>query len=153
MAQPADTRPETLQQALTTLVVSTRGQGFTDLTEKVYAWLAKVGANNGLLTAYIRHTSASLTIQENADPAVRSDLLDSLNRLAPQSVAYHHASEGPDDMPAHIKSMLTSTSLSIPVMDGRAVFGTWQALYIIEHRTAPHQREIVLHFIGELAAK
>ena len=104
-----------------------------------------------MLTAYIRHTSASLTIQENADPDVRRDLLDALDRLAPRSQEYRHRMEGSDDMPAHIKSALTSVSISIPVVNGRAVFGTWQALYLIEHRDAPHRREVVLHFLGETA--
>ena len=97
-------------------------------------------------------TSASLVIQENADADVRRDLLDALDELAPQSGRYRHDIEGPDDMPAHIKAILTSTSVSIPVIDGAPVFGTWQALYLVEHRTAPHRREIVLHFIGDSAA-
>jgi secondary thiamine-phosphate synthase enzyme len=102
-----------------------------------------------LLTLFIRHTSASLTIQENADPDVLRDLLDALEGLAPRDVAYAHDVEGPDDMPAHITSMLTSTSLSVPVSAGRMVLGTWQALYLIEHRDAPHSREVVLHYVGE----
>lgn len=140
-----------LTQASTTITVSTRGPGFTDLTHEVQEWLRKIGARDGLLTAYIRHTSASLTIQENADPDVRRDLLDALDRLAPRSQEYRHRTEGSDDMPAHIKSALTSVSISIPVVNGRAVFGTWQALYLIEHRDAPHRREVVLHFLGETA--
>lgn len=140
-----------LTQASTTITVSTRGPGFTDLTHEVQEWLRKIGARDGLLTAYIRHTSASLTIQENADPDVRRDLLDALDRLAPRSREYRHQLEGSDDMPAHIKTALTSVSVSIPVVNGRAVFGTWQALYLIEHRDAPHRREVVLHFLGETA--
>ncbi len=140
-----------LTQASTTITVSTRGPGFTDLTHEVQEWLRKIGARDGLLTAYIRHTSASLTIQENADPDVRRDLLDALDRLAPRSQEYRHRTEGSDDMPAHIKSALTSVSISIPVVNGRAAFGTWQALYLIEHRDAPHRREVVLHFLGETA--
>ena len=140
-----------LTQASTTITVSTRGPGFTDLTHEVQEWLRKIGARDGLLTAYIRHTSASLTIQENADPDVRRDLLDALDRLAPRSQEYRHRMEGSDDMPAHIKSALTSVSISIPVVNGRAAFGTWQALYLIEHRDAPHRREVVLHFLGETA--
>lgn len=140
-----------LTQASTTITVSTRGPGFTDLTHEVQEWLRKIGARDGLLTAYIRHTSASLTIQENADPDVRRDLLDALDRLAPRSQEYRHRTEGSDDMPAHIKSALTSVSISIPVVNGRAAFGTWQALYLVEHRDAPHRREVVLHFLGEIA--
>lgn len=140
-----------LTQASTTITVSTRGPGFTDLTHEVQEWLRKIGARDGLLTAYIRHTSASLTIQENADPDVRRDLLDALDRLAPRSQEYRHRTEGSDDMPAHIKSALTSVSISIPVVNGRAAFGTWQALYLVEHRDAPHRREVVLHFLGETA--
>ena len=140
-----------LTQASTTITVSTRGPGFTDLTHEVQGWLRKIGARDGLLTAFIRHTSASLTVQENADPDVRRDLLDALDRLAPRSQEYRHRTEGSDDMPAHIKSALTSVSISIPVVNGRAVFGTWQALYLIEHRDAPHRREVVLHFLGETA--
>jgi len=140
-----------LTQASTTITVSTRGPGFTDLTHEVQEWLRKIGARDGLLTAYIRHTSASLTIQENADPDVRRDLLDALDRLAPRSQEYRHRTEGSDDMPAHIKSALTSVSISIPVANGRVAFGTWQALYLVEHRDAPHRREVVLHFLGEIA--
>lgn len=139
-----------LTQASTTLNLTTRGPGFTDLTAQVEDWLGRIGAREGLLTAYVRHTSASLTIQENADPDVRRDLSDALDRLAPRSQPYRHRTEGADDMPAHIKSALTATSIGIPVVDGRAVFGTWQALYLIEHRDAPHRREIVLQFTGEL---
>ena len=112
-------------------------------------WLGDIGAGEGLLTLFIRHTSASLTIQENADPDVLRDLLDALERLAPRAAGYRHASEGPDDMPGHIASMLTATSLSVPVAAGRMLLGTWQALYLIEHRDAPHRREVVLHYIGE----
>lgn len=138
-----------LTQASTSLTISTRGPGFTDLTPAVEEWLGRIGAREGLLTAFVRHTSASLTIQENADPDVRRDLLDALDRLAPRSADYRHSIEGSDDMPAHIKTMLTSTSIGIPVVSGKAVFGTWQALYLVEHRDAPHRREVVLHFIGE----
>lgn len=139
-----------LTQASTTITVSTRGPGFTDLTARIEEWVDRIGAREGLLTAYVRHTSASLAIQENADPDVQRDLLDALDRLAPRSYDYKHSTEGPDDMPAHIRSMLTTTSIGIPVADGRPVFGTWQALYLVEHRDAPHRREIVLQFIGEV---
>ncbi len=139
-----------LTQASTTITVSTRGPGFTDLTARIEEWVDRIGAREGLLTAYVRHTSASLAIQENADPDVQRDLLNALDRLAPRSYDYKHSTEGPDDMPAHIRSMLTTTSIGIPVADGRPVFGTWQALYLVEHRDAPHRREVVLQFIGEV---
>lgn len=141
-----------MRQITATLTIATDGPGFTDLTADVRRWLRAQGATSGLLTVYCRHTSASLVIQENADANVRRDLLEALDRLAPQSRKYHHDVEGPDDMPAHIKTTLTSTSLSIPVVGGAPVFGTWQALYLVEHRTRPHRREVVLHFIGDFAA-
>ena len=121
-----------LTQASTTITVSTRGPGFTDLTARIEEWVDRIGAREGLLTAYVRHTSASLAIQENADPDVQRDLLNALDRLAPRSSDYKHSTEGPDDMPAHIRSMLTTTSIGIPVADG------------------PHRREVVLQFIGEV---
>lgn len=114
------------------------------------AWLRSINACDGLLTLFIRHTSASLTIQENADPDVLRDLVDALARAAPREGGYRHAMEGPDDMPAHIKSMLTATSLGVPVDGGVMVLGTWQAIYLIEHRDAPHRREIVLHYVGTM---
>jgi secondary thiamine-phosphate synthase enzyme len=141
-----------LQQAHHRIVVSTRGPSFTDLTATVAQWLGQIGANDGLLTLFVRHTSASLSIQENADLDVRRDLLDALDRLAPRAGSYRHDSEGADDMPAHIKSLLTATSLSIPVVGAKAVLGTWQAIYLIEHRDGRHQREIALQFIGTLRA-
>ena len=112
------------------------------------AWLASIAAKDGLLTLFVRHTSASLTIQENADPDVLRDLAETLEKLAPRGARYHHSLEGADDMPAHIKSMLTATSLGVPVAAGKAVLGTWQAIYLVEHRDRPHTREIVLHFVG-----
>jgi secondary thiamine-phosphate synthase enzyme len=135
-------------QAQHRLTVQTPGRGFTDITRPVAAWLVSIGAGEGLLALFIRHTSASLTIQENADPDVLADLLDALAGFAPRQAGYRHDVEGPDDMPAHITSMLTSTSLSVPVSDGRMLLGTWQALYLIEHRDRPHAREVVLHFAG-----
>jgi secondary thiamine-phosphate synthase enzyme len=141
-----------VRQITATLTIATDGPGFTDLTADVRRWLRAQGATSGLLTVYCRHTSASLVIQENADANVRRDLLEALDRLAPQSRKYHHDVEGPDDMPAHIKTTLTSISLSIPVVGGAPVFGTWQALYLVEHRTNSHRREVVLCFIGDLAA-
>ena len=137
-----------MEQAQHTLAIETPGPGFTDLTRQVTAWLASIAANDGLLTLFVRHTSASLTIQENADPDVLRDLAETLEKLAPRGARYHHSLEGADDMPAHIKSMLTATSLGVPVAAGRAVLGTWQAIYLVEHRDRPHTREIVLHFLG-----
>jgi secondary thiamine-phosphate synthase enzyme len=142
-----------LQQAHHRLSVSTRGPGFIDVTARIARWLQEVRAGDGVATIFLRHTSASLTIQENADPDVLADLGDALDRLAPRGQRYRHASEGPDDMPSHIRSMLTSSSLSIPVLGGSMVLGTWQAIYLIEHRDAPHTREIVLHYAGTFAAK
>jgi secondary thiamine-phosphate synthase enzyme len=106
------------------------------------------GVLNGLLTVFCRHTSASLLIQENADPDVRRDLLTALDRLAPREAGYVHSTEGPDDMPAHIRTMLSGVSLSIPVVDGQMVLGTWQGVYLAEHRDRPHARDLILHLIG-----
>jgi secondary thiamine-phosphate synthase enzyme len=131
------------------LTVATKGRGFTDLTSDARCFLHETDAREGVLTLFIRHTSASLTIQENADPSVRHDLMTALSRLAPENAGWTHDTEGPDDMPAHIKTMLTQTSLQIPVLDGKLAPGTWQAVYLIEHRSQPHRREIVLQFIGE----
>jgi secondary thiamine-phosphate synthase enzyme len=131
-----------------TLQVATRGAGFTDLTREARAFLKQLGAREGQLTLFVRHTSASLTIQENADPTVREDLMTVLDRLAPQEAPWRHDTEGPDDMPAHVKTMLTATSLAVPVSAGALVLGTWQAIYLIEHRAAPHHREVVLQFLG-----
>lgn len=137
-----------LEQAQHRLTIHTQGPGFTDVTAGVAGWLGAIGAADGLLTVFVRHTSASLTIQENADPDVLRDLAEALERTAPRTARYHHAIEGPDDMPAHIKSMLTATTLGIPVSGGKAVLGTWQAIYLIEHRDRPHARELVLHYLG-----
>ena len=138
-----------MRQQRTSVFCRTRGPGFHDLTEEIEDWLTSIGVDEGCVTLFIRHTSASLTIQENADPDVLRDLADSLAGFAPQARAYRHNSEGPDDMPAHIKTMLTNVSLTVPVAAGRMMLGTWQALYLIEHRTAPHDREIIAHFVGE----
>jgi secondary thiamine-phosphate synthase enzyme len=138
-------------QASHTLAVPTRGKGFVDITEALCRWLNSLAAEDGLLTAFICHTSASLTVQENADPKVRVDLLAALEAFAPADRAYAHAEEGPDDMPSHIKSMLTSVSLSIPVKEGRLMLGPWQGVYVIEHRTEPHERTVALNFIGHSA--
>ena len=137
-----------LRMANAVLMVHTNGPGLTDITGEISAWLRDIGASEGLLTVFIAHTSASLTIQENADPDVRRDLVDALARLAPESQSYRHSSEGPDDMPAHIKALLTSVSLSIPVVEGRTALGTWQGVYVIEHRARRHERRVELHFIG-----
>ena len=130
------------------LTVQTPGVGFTDLSSEVARFLREAGGAEGQVTLFIRHTSASLTIQENADPTVLEDLLTVLRRLAPENGGWRHDTEGPDDMPAHIKTMLTSTALQIPVLDGELALGTWQAIYLIEHRARPHRREVVLQFIG-----
>jgi secondary thiamine-phosphate synthase enzyme len=130
------------------LSVQTPGAGFTDLTAEIATFVREAGAREGLVTLFIRHTSASLTIQENADPTVLADLATALNRAAPENAGWRHDTEGPDDMPAHIKTMLTATSLQVPVLGGALALGTWQAIYLIEHRARPHRREIVLQFIG-----
>ena len=130
------------------LTAQTSGAGFTDLTAEVAKFVREVHAREGAVTLFIRHTSASLTIQENADPTVLVDLTTALNRLAPDNAGWRHDTEGPDDMPAHIKTMLTATSLHIPVLQGALALGTWQAIYLVEHRARPHRREIVLQFIG-----
>ena len=131
------------------LTVQTSGTGFTDLTAEVAKFVADAHAREGAVTLFIRHTSASLTIQENADPTVLIDLTTALNRLAPENAGWRHDTEGPDDMPAHIKTMLTATSLHIPVLQGGLALGTWQGIYLWEHRTHPHTRRVALHFIGE----
>lgn len=136
------------RQFIETLAFETRGRGFTDISRRMNEVLQAHGAADGLATLFIRHTSASLTIQENADPDVRTDLLDAFDRLAPENAPYVHTIEGPDDMPAHIKTALTDTSLSIPVSRGRLMLGTWQGVYLFEHRACPHRREVVLHFLG-----
>ena len=133
------------------LTVQTSGPGFVDLTAEVARFVEDAGAREGTVTLFVRHTSASLSIQENADPTVLDDLMTALDRLAPKHAGWRHDAEGPDDMPAHIKTLLTATSLQIPVLGGELALGTWQAIYLIEHRTRPHRREIVLQFIGESA--
>jgi secondary thiamine-phosphate synthase enzyme len=130
------------------LTVQTSGRGFLDLTADVARFIIEVGAVEGQVTLFIRHTSASLTIQENADPTVLADLTTALDRLAPENAGWSHDTEGPDDMPAHVKTMLTATSLQIPVIKSRLTLGTWQAIYLIEHRRRPHVREVVVQFVG-----
>jgi secondary thiamine-phosphate synthase enzyme len=137
-------------QFQTEIAISTRGKGLYDFTDEVERWLGSQPMNDGLLTVFIRHTSASLTIQENADPDVIHDLNTFFGRIAPEdNKLYRHTIEGPDDMPAHIRSALTATQLSIPVQRGRMVLGTWQGIYVFEHRSSAHRRSVVLHFIGE----
>ena len=130
------------------LAVQTSGRGFTDLTAEIAQFVKDARAKEGAVTLFIRHTSASLTIQENADPTVLEDLTTALDRLAPEDAGWRHDAEGPDDMPAHVKTMLTATSLHIPVLKSELMLGTWQAVYLIEHRGRPHRREIVLQFAG-----
>jgi secondary thiamine-phosphate synthase enzyme len=131
------------------LTVHTSGRGFLDLTAEVAKFIGEANAVEGQVTLFIRHTSASLTIQENADPTVLKDLTTALDRLAPEDFGWSHDTEGPDDMPAHVKTMLSATSLQVPVMKGRLMLGTWQAIYLIEHRRRPHRREVVLQFLGK----
>ena len=144
---PSTVQATTISTSL--LTVDTKGRGFVDLTAQVTKFVREVRAREGASTLFIRHTSASLTIQENADPSVLVDLATALSRLAPENAGWVHDTEGPDDMPAHIKTMLTGTSLQVPVLNGALALGTWQAIYLIEHRTRPHRREIVLQFIGQ----
>jgi len=132
------------------LTVQTSGRGFLDLTGEAAEFVKDAGAREGVVTLFIRHTSASLTIQENADPSVLADLTTALDRLAPEDAGWSHDTEGPDDMLAHVKTMLTATSLQIPVLDGELALGTWQAVYLIEHRARAHRREIVLQFAGKI---
>jgi secondary thiamine-phosphate synthase enzyme len=132
-----------------TLTVATRGRGFHDLSAKVAAVVAKSAVKTGLATVFVQHTSASLVIQENADPSVLRDLGRWLEKLAPEdSSAYEHDAEGPDDMPGHLKAAITRASESIPIADGKLALGTWQAIYLVEHRSAPHERRVVVHVSG-----
>jgi secondary thiamine-phosphate synthase enzyme len=134
--------------ATATLRLDTPGASFTDITSHVAGFIAQIGAGEGALLMFLRHTSASLTIQENADPDVQTDLACALDRLAPQDAPWIHDVEGPDDMPAHVKAMLTGVSLHVPVTGAKLALGTWQGIYLVEHRRAPHSREIVLQFVG-----
>jgi secondary thiamine-phosphate synthase enzyme len=138
-----------MRQAQRHLSISTRGNGLVEITDAVNTWVSAQRIGTGLLTVYCQHTSASLLIQENAAPDVRTDLETFFEHIAPEAGAYVHKTEGPDDMPAHIRTALTQTSLSIPVKSGALVLGTWQGIYLFEHRRAPHRREVVLHLIGE----
>jgi secondary thiamine-phosphate synthase enzyme len=130
------------------LTIDTRGEGLIEITREAAQFLAKIDAGDGVFFAFVRHTSASLAIQENADPDVRTDLVTALHRLAPADAGWVHDVEGPDDMPAHVKAMLTGVSLHVPVSGGKLALGTWQGIYLIEHRTRAHAREIVLQFVG-----
>jgi secondary thiamine-phosphate synthase enzyme len=138
-----------MRQASTTLTVRTRGKGLTDITSAVEAQVRDSGLGNGLATLFCRHTSASLLIQENAAPAARRDLEAYFERIAPEDGPYEHDDEGPDDMPAHLRAALTQTQLTIPLLNGALALGRWQGIFLFEHRRAPHQREIVLHLLGD----
>jgi secondary thiamine-phosphate synthase enzyme len=134
--------------ATATLRVDTAGAGCSEITGNAAGFIAQIGAGEGTLLVYLRHTSASLTIQENADPDVQADLVSALARLAPEDAPWIHDVEGPDDMPAHVKAMLTGVSLHVPVIGTKLALGTWQGIYLVEHRRRPHSREIVLQFVG-----
>ncbi len=139
-----------MRQASHQLSVATRGKGLYEFTSEVVRWVREQTMSTGILTVWVRHTSASLTVQENADPDVVRDLNDYFGRIAPEDNSlYRHTTEGPDDMPAHIRSALTLTQLTIPLVDGRLSLGTWQGLYLFEHRSIPHTRQLTLHLIGE----
>lgn len=138
-----------MRQAITTFTIETRGQYLHEFTRQAADWIAATGIADGLLTLLCRHTSASLLINENAAPAVQRDLLHWLGNVAPEAAHYEHDDEGPDDMPAHIRAMLTGVQLSVPVQQGRMMLGTWQGLFLAEHRRMPHIRKIAAHFMGE----
>lgn len=138
-----------MRQAARVLEVRTPGQGLHEITREVTAWANGQGLQTSLLTLFCRHTSASLLIQENADPDVARDLEDWVARVAPESTAYRHQDEGPDDMPAHLRAALTGVQLSIPLIDGRLELGTWQGVYLFEHRARPHRREVAMHLLGD----
>ncbi len=138
-----------LRQAIHSLEIASRGKGLYEFTSTVSEWVGRQKMQAGLLTIFCRHTSASLLIQENADRTVQVDIKAFFDRIAPEDGPYEHDSEGPDDMPAHLKTALTQVQLSIPVVHGNVALGTWQGIYLFEHRVRPHRREIVLHLIGE----
>jgi secondary thiamine-phosphate synthase enzyme len=139
-----------LRQSATTLAVATRGRGLVEITRQLSEWVAGAGLRTGLVTLFIRHTSASLVVQENADPDVRADLDRFFARLVPDGdLLFRHRDEGDDDMPAHVRAALTAVQLSVPVVDARLALGTWQGIYVWEHRVAPHRREIAVHLVGE----
>jgi secondary thiamine-phosphate synthase enzyme len=157
MARPTMTRLSAVTAtvpnsiATATLTVETEGEGLVEITRDAARFVAEIGARDGMLFLFIRHTSASLTVQENADPDVRTDLVTALRRLAPSDAPWVHDVEGPDDMPAHVKSMLTGVSLHVPVIAGALALGTWQGIYVAEHRLRPHRREVLMQFIGSRA--
>jgi secondary thiamine-phosphate synthase enzyme len=139
-----------MRQASTALEIQTSGQRLYEITREVARWAADQDMDDGLLTLFCRHTSASLLIQENAAPEVKDDIIAFFGRIAPEDRdLYEHDDEGPDDMPAHLKTALTQVSMTIPLVDGRLVLGTWQGIYLFEHRHRPHRRSVVLHLIGE----
>jgi secondary thiamine-phosphate synthase enzyme len=140
------TRVETIARAA--LAVQTSGEGFFEITGEVARFLQQIKARDGVVLLYLRHTSASLVIQENADPDVQTDLITALARIAPADAGWMHDTEGPDDMPAHIKAMVNGVSLHVPVADGKMGLGTWQGIYLAEHRARPHRREVMLQFLG-----
>jgi len=137
-----------MRQAARMLHLSTPGQGLHEITAEVVAWTRNQEMTTGLLTLFCRHTSASLVIQENADPNVRADVQDWVAAVAPESRAYRHQDEGPDDLPAHLRAVLTGVQLSIPLIDRKLALGTWQGIYLFEHRKRPHRREVALHLLG-----
>ena len=137
-----------IRQAVTMLTIETDRQGMIEVTDRINRWVADQAMRDGLLTIFCRHSSASLLIQENAAPAARRDLEAYFARIAPESSAYEHDDEGPDDMPAHLRAALTQTQLSIPLIDGALALGTWQGIYLFEHRRRPHRRTLALHLIG-----
>jgi secondary thiamine-phosphate synthase enzyme len=139
-------RIDTIARAM--LTVTTTGEGFYEITREAAQFLAQSKARDGTLLLFLKHTSASLVIQENADPDVQADLVTALNRVAPTGAGWVHDVEGPDDMPAHIKSMVNGVTLHVPVADGRMALGTWQGIYVAEHRAEPHRREVILQFLG-----
>lgn len=138
-----------MKQAVRSLEIATRGKGLYEFTSTISEWIRSQKIQTGLLTVFCRHTSASLLIQENADPTVRLDIRAYFDQIAPEHGPYEHNSEGPDDMPAHLKTSLTQVQLSVPIIHGNLTLGTWQGIYLFEHRTRPHRREIALHLIGE----
>jgi secondary thiamine-phosphate synthase enzyme len=138
-----------MRQALHMIEAATRGRGLVEITREVGDWVRSQGISEGLLTLFCRHTSASLLIQENADPDVRTDLETFFEKIAPEGAGYVHEDEGPDDMPAHLRTALTNVQISVPVGSGRLLLGTWQGIYLFEHRRSPHRRQIALHLIGD----
>jgi len=146
MSAIVEVAPQLIASAI--LHVDTPGAGFTDITANAVGFVEKIGAGEGALLVYLRHTSASLTIQENADPDVQVDLIAALDRLAPENAPWVHDVEGPDDMPAHVKAMINGVSLHIPVVGAKLGLGTWQGIYLVEHRRKPHSREVIFQFVG-----